>query len=212
MPPESSVSHHPWYLRVALLVVVLLVAYYYAAAVERRLARRYPVNPRATIFVAHAALVLIGFFVFLVNPFSLLLLIPAAVLWPLARPGRWVRSVLPVWLGLVSVAVAFVFYALRLHLGATVWWYFFVLFENRTIPVSAALLGIAFLAATGMLGSTLHRTTMAAPAAETGAATGAKAGAPAKSAAQAPPVATDSPPAATHAGKGKGEPPTATRP
>ncbi len=75
-PPDSSVSHHPWYLRVALLVVVLLVAYYYAAAIERRLARRYPVNPRATIFVAHAALVLIGFFVFLVNPFSLLLLHP----------------------------------------------------------------------------------------------------------------------------------------
>jgi hypothetical protein len=194
-PPDSSVSHHPWYLRVALLLVVLLVAYYYAAAIERRLARRYPVNPRAAIFVAHAALVLIGFFAFLVNPFSLLLLIPAAILWPLARPGRWVRSVLPVWLGLVSVAVAFVFYALRLHLGATVWWYFFVLFENRTIPVSAALLGAAFLAATGMLGSTLHRTTMAPPAAEGGAA-----------------ATAGSSDAAASAGKEKGEPPAATRP
>ena len=231
MPPESSVSHHPWYLRVALLVIVLLVAYYYAAAVERRLVRRYPVNPRATIFVAHAALVLIGFFVFLVNPFSLLLLLPAALLWPLARPGRWLRSLLPVWLGLISVAVAFVFYALRLHLGATVWWYFFVLFENRTIPVPAALLGIAFLAATGMLGATLHRTTMAAPAAGVGAAaaksvgqapadagTAAKsagqaageAGAAAKSPAQAPPTAAEAP--ATSAGKRKGEPPAATRP
>ena len=215
MPPDSSVSHHPWYLRVALLVVVLLIAYYYAAAIERRLARRYPVNPRASIFVAHAALVLISFFVFLVNPFSLLLLIPAAILWPLARPGRWVRSVLPVWLGLVSVAGAFVFYALRLHLGATVWWYFFVLFENRAIPVSAALLGICFLAATGMLSSTLHRTKMAAPVAGAGAAATdavAKPSAPAEPEATAAPSAADTPDAAASAGKEKGEPPMAARP
>ena len=162
-------GHHAWYLRVTLLLVVLLVAYYYAAAIERRLARRYPGNPRATIFVAHAALVLIGFFVFLVNPFSLLLLIPAAMLWPLARPGRWVRSCYLFgwalspsrWRGVLRAATA---------PGSAVWWYFFVLFENRTIPVSAALLGAAFLAATGMLASTLHRATLAAPVVQTGEA------------------------------------------
>ena len=38
--------------------------------------------------------------VFFVNPYSLLLVAPAAVIWPLARPGTWTRSILPVYLGL----------------------------------------------------------------------------------------------------------------
>ena len=95
IPPDSRVVASPHYLRVAILVVLLLLAYVYATAVERRLERRVPTDPRATIFVAHACLVLIALLVLLVNPYSLLLVLPAAVLWPLARPGGWTRSILP---------------------------------------------------------------------------------------------------------------------
>ena len=168
IPPESGLADDPRYLRVAILVVALLLAYAYATAVERRLARRVHVDQRATVFAAHASLLVIAVIVLFVNPYSLLLVAPAAVLWPLARPGRWTRSILPVYLGLGTIAGALVFFALRLDLGTDVWWYFFLLLENRTIPASATLTGAVFLATAGMLAHTLHEARLApatAPAA-----------------------------------------------
>jgi len=156
IPPESRLADEPRYLRVAILVVVLLLAYAYATAVERRLARRVHVDPRTTVFVAHASLLLIAVILLFVNPFSLLLAAPAAVLWPLARPGRWTRSILPAYLGLGMIVGVLVFFGLRLDLGVAVWWYFFLLLENGSIPTSATLLGAAFLATAGMLAHTLH--------------------------------------------------------
>jgi len=170
IPPEAGLVKDPWYLRVTILIVVLLLAYAYATAIERRLARRVHVDPQATVVVAHASLLLIAALVAIVNPYSLLLVAPAAALWPLARPGKWTRSTLPVYLGLSMIVVALVFFGLRLHLGFDVWWYFFLLLENRSIPASAALLGAAFLAVAGMLAHTLHgwappapKTALAAP-------------------------------------------------
>jgi len=37
-----------------------------------------------------------------------------------------------------------------------VWWYFFLLAENRTIPATATALGAVFIATAGMLAHTLH--------------------------------------------------------
>jgi hypothetical protein len=189
VPPESPLVDDPRYLRVAAIAVVLLLAYAYATAVERRLARRVRVDPRTTVFVAHAGLFLVALMVFFVNPYSLLLVAPAAVLWPLARPGAWTRSILPVYLGLGMIAGALVFFALRLDIGVDVWWYFFLLVENRTIPASTTLLGAVFLATAGMLAYTLHRarptpsvvTTApsTAPAADPGPPTGGGAADPA---------------------------------
>jgi hypothetical protein len=157
IPPESALVDQPRYLRVAALVVVLLLAYAYATAVERRLARRVRVDPRTTVFVAHASLLVIAVAVFFVNPYSLLLVAPAAALWPLARPGGWTRTILPVYLGLGMILVALVFFASRLAIGIDVWWYFFLLLENRTVPASAAVVGVVFIATAGMLAHTLHR-------------------------------------------------------
>lgn len=156
IPPESGLVDDPRYLRVAVLLVALLLGYSYSAAIERRLARRVQVDPCATVFVAHASLLVIAVLVFFVNPYSLLLVVPATALWPLARGGSWTRSILPVYLGLAMIVVALAFFALRLDLGVDVWWYFFLLLENRTIPASATLLGAAFLATAGMLAHTLH--------------------------------------------------------
>lgn len=156
IPPESKLAADPRYLRVLLLLTALVAAYGYTTMVERRLVRRVPVDRRATLFVANAGLLLIAFVVFLVNPYSLLLVAPAAVLWPLARPGHWVRSILPVYLGLSAIVVSLVFYAVRLDLGADVWWYFFLLLENRTVPATATLVGASFLAVAGMLAHSLH--------------------------------------------------------
>ena len=91
-----------------------------------------------------------------INPFSLALVLPAALLWPLARPGSWVRSRLPVWAGLAVVAVALVYFAERLHLGWGVWWYFFLLLETRAIPVGAVIVSVVFVASAALLGHELH--------------------------------------------------------
>lgn len=156
IPPESGLVDDPRYLRVAVLLVVLLFAYAYATAIERRLARRVSVDPRGTVFVAHAILLVIAVLVYFVNPYSLLLVAPAAALWPLARGGRWTQSILPVYLGLSMIVVALVFFARLLDLGVDVWWYFFLLVENRSIPAAVTLLGAVFLATAGMLAHTLH--------------------------------------------------------
>ena len=93
----------------------------------------------------------------LVNPFSLILVVPAALLWPLGRKGPWPVSTLPAWGGLVGLAGAFVYFAVHLSLGWSVWWYFFLLLENHTLPAAMALLGVAFVTAAIHLGHHLHR-------------------------------------------------------
>ncbi len=156
IPPDSLVARNPRYLRVLLLLVVLAGAYWYAGIAEQRLKRRLPIDRQSTLTVGLAALTIIAILVFLLNPFSLLLLLPAAILWPLAKPGRWWQSILPVWTSLALMLLTFAFFAVHLHIGIRVWWYFFVLFENRSIPAAAAVLGVAFLAATDMLAYSLR--------------------------------------------------------
>jgi len=156
VPPESAVAHSPRYLRVILLALFLAVTYHYAMAIEHRLARRRPAAPIAIVTTAHTTLLAMAVVLAALNPFSLVLVLPAAALWPIARPGPWWRSRLPVWAGLALFATAVVYFALRLHLGWTVWWYFFLLLENRTIPALPVLLSIAFVAAAALLGFQLH--------------------------------------------------------
>jgi hypothetical protein len=156
IPPDSHIVGSPRYLRVVVLLALLLLAYGYAVAVGRRLERRVATDPRATIFVSHAMLVAIALLTLLVDPFSVLLVLPAAVLWPLARPGGWARSVLPAYLGLAMIPLVLAYYASLLGIGWKVWWYFFLLLENRTIPTSVALLAALFVSTAGVLAHTLH--------------------------------------------------------
>lgn len=156
IPPDSQLASNPRYLRVIVLIAIMLAAYAYAVAVERRIERRFPTDARATIFVSHLLLVLISLLLLLVNPYAVLLVLPGAVLWPLARPGGWARSILPVYLGLLMVPVPLIYYALQLEIGWDVWWYFFLLFENRTIPALAVLLAALFFSTAGVLAHTLH--------------------------------------------------------
>jgi len=154
--PDAVVSHAPRYLRVALILLFLAVAYHYAMAVERRLARRYPADTEAVVAIALVALVACALVMLAIDPFSLALILPAALLWPLARSGSWVRSRLPVWGGLAVVAVSLVYLGERLHLGWGVWWYFFLLLETRAIPVMAVVVAIVVVAAAALLGHELH--------------------------------------------------------
>jgi hypothetical protein len=156
IPADSRLASNPRYLRVIVLVALMVAAYAYAVAVERRLERRIATDARATIFASHLLLVLISVLLLLVNPYTVLLVLPGAVLWPLARPGGWARSILPVYLGLVMVPVPLVYYALQLDIGWDVWWYFFLLFENRTVPALAVLLAALFFSTAGVLAHTLH--------------------------------------------------------
>jgi len=156
IPPESWLAHHPRYLRAFVLLVILVGVALYAHAVERKLLRRRRVPREDTVVAIHVVAALLGFLLLLGNPFSVVLVLPAAILWPLARAGPWTRSRLPAWAGLAALAVALVYYALGLNLGVDVWWYFFVLLENGTVPVGAALIGAAFIAAAVHLGHHLH--------------------------------------------------------
>ncbi len=156
IPPDSRLAANPRYLRIAILVVIMVVVYAYAVAVERRIERRFATDARATIFVSHLLLALIALLLLLVNPYTVLLVVPGAVLWPLARPGGWARSILPVYLGLLMVPVPLIYYATQLDIGWNVWWYFFLLFENRTIPALAVLLAALFFSTAGVLAHTLH--------------------------------------------------------
>jgi hypothetical protein len=156
IPPDSRLAATPRYLRVAVLIALMLLAYAYAVAVERRLERRFATDARATLFVSHLLLVVIALLLLLVNPYAVLPVLPGAILWPLARPGGWARSILPVYLGLLMVPVPLVYYALQLDTGWKVWWYFFLLFENRTIPAAAVLLAALFFSTAGVLAHTLH--------------------------------------------------------
>ncbi|HEY5388697.1 MAG TPA: M28 family peptidase [Thermoleophilia bacterium] len=156
IPPDSGIVDNPRYLGVVVLLALLLLAYGYAVAVERRLERRVTTDPRATIFVSHALLVVIALLALLINPFSVLLVLPAAVLWPMARPGGWARSVLPAYLGLAMIPLVLFYYASLLGIGWRVWWYFFLLLENHTIPTSVVLLAALFVSTAGVLAHTLH--------------------------------------------------------
>jgi Peptidase family M28 len=154
--PDAVVSHTPRYLRVLLILLFLALAYHYAMAIERRLARRYPADTQAVVAVTHLALLVVAILIVPINPFSLALIVPAALLWPLARSGSWVRSRLPVWGGVVTVVVALVYFGERLHLGWGVWWYFFLLLETRAIPVGAMVVAVVFVASAALLGHELH--------------------------------------------------------
>ena len=154
--PDAVVSHAPRYLRVVMILLFLAVAYHYAMAIERRLGRRYPADTEAVVAVAHLALLACAVAMLAVDPFSLALILPAALLWPLARSGSWVRSRLLVWGGLAVVALSLVYLGEHLHLGWGVWWYFFLLLETRAIPVMAVVVAIVVVAAASLLGHELH--------------------------------------------------------
>jgi len=156
IPPDSLVAQSPRYVRVLFLLALLVGVVFYAHAVERRLQRRTTVEPRNTVTVVHLVLLTTCLLVLLVNAFSLFLILPAAVLWPLARRGAWPASWAPAWGGLVGVVIALLYFATRFDLGIDVWWYFFLLLEDRTVPVMAALLGAAFVAAALHLGHHMH--------------------------------------------------------
>ena len=161
--PDSVIAAHPRLLRVAAFAVLAVLAYAYALLVDRRYVRRAPSPRDDVVLVAHAVLLAAALVTFLVNPFSLLLLLPAAILWPLARPGDWRRSLLPVFAGFAAFAVELLVSAAQLHLGPAVWWYYLVLLENGTVPVPAAVAGAALVAAALMLGRELHARRAAAP-------------------------------------------------
>ena len=156
IPPASRIVDNPRYLRVVILVALLVLAYGYAVAVERRLERKVATDPRATIFLAHGFLVLVAVLALLINPYAVLLVLPAAVIWPLAKPGGWARSILPAYAGLIMLPIVLLYYASLLGLGWKVWWYFFLLLETRAIPVSGVLLGVLFLSTAGILAHAMH--------------------------------------------------------
>ena len=156
IPPDAVASHAPRYLRVVLTLVFLAVAYHYAMRLERRVARRFPADTEAVVAVTHTALLAMAFLMALVNAYSLVLILPAALLWPLARPGSWTHSRLPVWAGLVTVGFALLYFGSHLQLGLKVWWYFFLLIETRAVPVAAVVLAVVFVASAALLGHELH--------------------------------------------------------
>ena len=145
--PGSSLAQDPSYLVAFVLLTALVGMAVYSHGLERRFLLRTPVPRETTIAVLHVVLLAVAFLILIVNPFSLLLVLPAAVFWPLARPGSWTRSWLPALAGLSAFIVVLAYYAVALDLGPGVWWYFFLLLENGTIPVTAAILGAAVLAA-----------------------------------------------------------------
>jgi hypothetical protein len=157
IPPDAVVAQSPRYFRMLVLAAILVAVVYYAHVVERFLQRRNPVAVESTVTVVHVVLLAIALLVLVVNPFSLFLLLPAAALWPLARRGPWVVSRLPAWGGLIGLGIALIYFGLRLGLGFKVWWYFFLMLEDRIIPAAAAILGAAFIAGALHLGHHLHR-------------------------------------------------------
>ncbi len=157
IPPDSLVAQSPRYVRVLILLALLAGVVLYAHAVERHRQRRRPVEPRNTVTVVHLVLLATCLLVLLVNAFSLFVILPATVLWPLARRGPWPVSWAPAWGGLAGLVVALLYFATRFDLGIDVWWYFFLLLEDRTVPVMAALLGAAFVAAALHLGHHMHK-------------------------------------------------------
>lgn len=163
VPPDSWIAAQPRYFRLLFLAGILVAIVYYAHVIERMLLRRTPVPREATVTVVHAVLLAVAFLVLTVNPFSIILVLPAALLWPLARYGPWPVSRFPAWAGLLGIGIATAFFAVHLGLGMKVWWYFFVLLEDRTVPAGAALLGAALIACALHLGHHLHKPLSARP-------------------------------------------------
>ena len=157
IPPDALMAHNPRYVRSFLLLALLIAAALYAHAIERRLLRRIKVPEESTVTVVHVVLLAVALLALIVDPFSLIIVLPAAVLWPLARSGPWPVSRLPAWGGLIALVAALIYFAVHVHLGWSVWWYFFLLLENRTVPVGVAVLGVAFVTAAIHLGHHLHR-------------------------------------------------------
>ncbi len=155
-PPDSTAALRPSYFLGLIFLLILIGSSVFMGTVERRLKKRVTIDPRALIFVAHGALVGIALVALLVSPYSILLLVPAAVLWPLAKPGEWFRSSLPIFLGLLMIAVVFVYYTLKLDLGLRAWWYLLILLESRVIPISMTLMGALLFSVTGLFATTLH--------------------------------------------------------
>ena len=157
IPPDALMAHSPRYVRAFLLLALLITAALYAHAIERRLIRRVGVPAENTVTVVHVVLLAVAVLALLVDPFSLIIVLPAAVLWPLARSGPWPVSRLPAWGGLAALAAALIYFGFHVDLGWSAWWYFFLLIENRTVPVGVAVLGVAFVTAAIHLGHHLHR-------------------------------------------------------
>ena len=157
IPPDALMAHSPRYVRSFLLLALLVAVALYAHAIERRLIRRVAVPVENTVAAVHVVLLAVAALALLVNPFSLIIVLPAAVLWPLARSGPWPVSRLPAWGGLAALAAALIYVGAQVHLGWSVWWYFFLLIENRTVPVGVAVLGVAFVTAAIHLGHHLHQ-------------------------------------------------------
>lgn len=162
IPAASPLVDDPPYVRVALLIALLVAVYVLAVRTERRLERGVANDPRAAIFVAHFSLVIIAVVALLVNPYSVLLVVPAALLWPLARPGAWPRALLVPYAGLSMILVVLVYFAWRLDVGWNVWWYFLLLVETRTVPFIVVLLGVLFVSEAAVLAHTLHDRTVGA--------------------------------------------------
>lgn len=155
--PDTWIAQNPRYLRMLVLLGLLIGVVLYAHAIERRVERRLTNSPGATLTVVHISLVVIAFFLLLVNPFSLILAVPAAIFWPLVRLGPWQASRLPAWAGTLGIIIGILYFAMTAGLGFKVWWYFFLLLENQTIPALAALLGAALIAGALHLGHHLYR-------------------------------------------------------
>ena len=157
IPPDSRLAQSPGYFRTFFIVALIAVAYVYVLAVQRRRERRSgPPDIRATVTVSHLLLLAVALLILLMNPFAVLIVIPAAILWPLARPGDWERSIVPVSLGLVAVLATILYYVIGVGSGWKVWWYLFLLFENRTLPSLPVLLAALFFSTTGVLASALY--------------------------------------------------------
>ncbi len=142
IPPEARVVANPRYLRVVVLLALLVLAYAYTVAVEHRIARRVPADPRATIFMAHAVLLAVALLALLIDPYSVLLVLPAAVLWPIGAAGR-VGSIDPARVPRPyddpDRAALLRREAGYRHEGVVV---LLLLFENRTIPAGVVLVAV----------------------------------------------------------------------
>jgi hypothetical protein len=167
--PDALVSHAPRYLRVVLILLFLAVTYHYAMAIEHRLARRFRADTEVVVVTTHLALLVVVLVMLTIDPFSLALVLPAVLLWPIARRGPWLRSALPVWAGLAAVVASLVYLGYQLHLGWDVWWYFFLLLETRSIPVAAVVFAVVFVASAALLSHELHAPRTAARGVSDGA-------------------------------------------